>query len=248
MTVSPHLSPLPGQLLRRHTSGSIAHVSAYVDACYALDPLAVGNEYLSRIATAPTRATDYIVDHDISGRREDSPRLEELLAHRIFISQLDLRLPDSSSLRVVDFQTPLNSKKSDGLGKVDLLGIENGLCVIELKVLRRGNKADTPLSALLESVGYCAVVNSKFERVASELRGRGHDVATRNLATLVLAPDNYWARWDRTRRPHSWRAALRHAADVVGSATGLRVGFGSFRVEELDRSLEGTLDVTDPSA
>jgi hypothetical protein len=209
-----------------------------------IDPEAVSSEYLSRIASAPTRSTNYIVDHDIKARSEGSPRLEELLAHRLFMNQTTLILPDSSTVRVVDFQMPLNARKSDGLGKVDLIGVGDGLSVIELKVLRPGGKADTPLSALLEAVGYCAVVKPNFERVASELGDRGHKVSKRNLAILVLAPEDYWARWDGTRTRQEWRPALGHAAAVVGSATGLRVGFGSFREAELDTRLY----VTDPLA
>jgi hypothetical protein len=233
---------LPGPLLQRHASGPIANVSTYVDTCYLLDPDAISTEYLTRIVCAPTRSRRYIDDHDISRRREDSPRLEELLAHRIFINQRPLILPDSSAVHLIDFQTPLKSRQSDGLGKVDLLAVDDGLCVIELKVLRRRDQADTPLSALLEAVGYCAVVKSNFERIASEVRDKGHDIQTRSLATLVLAPDTYWARWDRTRRRQPWKAALLHAADVVSSATGLRVGFGSFREEDVG----ARLDVTDP--
>jgi hypothetical protein len=219
-------------------------VSAYVDACYLINLEAVSSEYLARVASAPTRSTHYIVDHDIKARSAVSPRLEELLAHRLFMNQTTLILPDSSAIRVVDFQMPLNARKSDGLGKVDLLGVGDGLSVIELKVLRPGGKADTPLSALLESVGYCAVVKGNFERVASELGDRGHEVSTANLTSLVLAPEDYWCRWERTRKRQEWRPALGHAAAVVASATGLRVGFGSFREEEMDT----TLEVIDPLA
>jgi hypothetical protein len=234
---------MTGDLLRRHKSGPVAQVSGYVDACYSLDAVTIRDEYRSRVESAPTRTQPYIVDHDISGRTSESTRLEELLAHRMFLEQTALLIAGWPPVRIVDFQTPLKAKQSDPYGKVDLLGVGDELTLIELKVLRGERDADTPLNALLEAVGYCAVVEANRIQIVDELRDRGYTVSSGGLAALVLAPEDCWARWDRTRTKPPWRDALNKAADVVTEATGLRVGFGSFDVSQVG----ATLDVTDPT-
>ena len=229
-------------LLRRHRSGRIAQISGYVEECYSLDSNRVRTEYRSLIVSAPTRTQPYIVDHDISGRSTESNRLEELLAHSMFVKQTVLLVPNWPPLQVVDFQTPLKAKKGNKHGKIDLLAAGDGLCVVELKVLRKNDTADTPLNALLEAVGYCAVVEANKNRIVDELTATGHRVSSNDLYALVLAPDDYWARWDR--RDEAWRGGLLHCADVIGAATGLRVEYGSFDAPEVGASLV----VIDPTA
>ena len=157
-------------MLQRHTSGPVAQVSGYVDASFALDRDVIAEEYHNTIRSAPTRSSSYIVDHDISGRSVRSNRREELLAHRIYEAGASLSFPGWLLIDVVDFQTPLNARRGDGLGKVDLLGVGGGFCVIELKALNRSGSVDTPLNALLEAVGYCAVIKANASLVETELR------------------------------------------------------------------------------
>ena len=71
------------------------------------------------------------------------------LAHRMFLAGSTISFRDWNPVKIVEFQTPLNAVQGDGMGKVDLLGYGQGLCVIELKVLG----GDTPLNALLEATG-----------------------------------------------------------------------------------------------
>ena len=224
-----------GSSPRRHTSGPIARVSGYVAECLALDADEVAAEHRDRVASAPTRSSSYVVDHNISGRAEVSGRGEELLAHRIFELGATLHLQGWEPVTVVDFQMPLNSMRSDRLGKVDLLGAGSGLCVIELKV--PGASSDTPLSALLEGVGYAAVVEANATLIVDELRSRGHRAEESAGSVLVLGPKDYWARWDRTRTTADWRRALRVAGATLSKATGLRVGFGSFDLAGIGPSL-----------
>ena len=222
-------------LLIRHVTGSASQVSGYVAACHALDAVDIAAEYRDRVASAPTRSSPYIVDHNISNRSEVSSRREELLAHRMFELGTTLGLPGWEPTRIVDFQVPLNAKRSDGLEKVDLLGVGEGLCVIELKV--DGSGPDTPLNALLEGVGYAAVVEANVTRIVGEVQARGHGVDVAQGSVLVLGPEDYWARWDRTRIPVDWRGALRVAGTTVSSATGLRIGFGSFDAGQVGPSM-----------
>ena len=72
-------------MLRRHSAGPVYQVSGYVGACHALVPDYIATEYRERIASAPTRSSGYIAEHDTSGRKAGSRRSEELLAHRMFL-------------------------------------------------------------------------------------------------------------------------------------------------------------------
>ena len=189
-----------------------------------------------RFATAPTRSSGYLVEHDTSGRKPDSRRREELLAHRMFVMRSTISFRDWSPIEIVDFQTPLNAVRPDGLGKVDLLGSGTGLCVMELKVVG----GDTPLNALLEATGYSAVVPRNASAIKDELLAAGHVVGTGPPSVLVLGPKDYWRRWDRTRARDDWRAALACVAAKVTDATELDVGFGSFDVESIGPSITVT--------
>ena len=223
-----------GSMLRRHSTGPVYRVSDYVGACYALEVESIAAEYRERVAAAPSRSSGYIVEHDASGRKPGSRRNEELLAHRLMGSTISFR--DWHPVEIVDFQTPLNAVRGDGLGKVDLLGSGSGLCVIELKVVG----GDTPLNALLEAVGYCATVTRNASMIEDELRAAGHHVKTGRLSVLVLAPNDYWQRWDRMRSKADWRAGLGVAASTVLEATALDIGFGWFNLDEIGPSITAT--------
>ena len=112
--------------------------------------------------------------------------------------------------------------------------------MIELKVVG----GDTPLNALLEAVGYCATVTSNTSTIEDEIRDAGHPVRAGRLSALVLAPTDYWERWDRTRSRADWRNALGVAASTVSEATKLDIGFGSFDPQEIGPSITAT-DVLD---
>ena len=203
---------------------------------YALDPDSIATEYRARVVSAPTRLSDYIVEHDTSGRKFETGRNEELLAHRMFLAGSTISFRDWNPVKIVDFQTPLNAVQGDGLGKVDLLGSGRGMCVIELKVVG----GDNPLNALLEAVGYCAAVTRHASTIKDELRAAGHHVRTGWLSALVLAPTDYWERWDRTRSKADWRTALGVAASTVSEATKLDIGFGSFNLDDLGPLITAT--------
>ena len=121
-------------------------------------------------------SSDYIVEHDTSGRKARvTGRNEELLAHRMFLAGSTISFRDWYPVKIVDFQTPLNAVQGDGLGKVDLLGSGRGMCVIDLKVVG----GDTPLNALLEAVGYCADCNPpRIDDRRMSFGHAGHHVRT----------------------------------------------------------------------
>lgn len=164
------------------------------------------------------------------------------MAFEIYAAGAVLRFPGWGPVEVADFQMPLNRVRSDRLGKVDLVGVGQGLWVVELKVLRKRGDGDTPLAAVLEAVGYCAVVEHNLSAIKQEVEDRsGRAVEEGGLSALVLAPEDYWRRWDRTRTPQDWRSGLRVAASVLSEATGLAIGFGSFR----EADIGGSIPVTD---
>ena len=228
-------------MLRRHSSGPVNQVNGYVGECLLLNPTLVAEEYRRRVASAPTRSSRYIVEHDTSGRKAGSGRREELLAHRMFEAGSKLRFSDWEPISVVDFQTPLKAVQSDRLGKVDLLGVGRGLCVIELKVLNSSGTSDTPLNALLEAVGYCAVIEANAAVIKDELDTAGRPVGSGPVSALVLAPIEYWERWDHTRAIVDWRSALRTAASTLSAATRLDIGLGLFD----SLKISSTIDVED---
>lgn len=214
-------------ILRRHSSGPFNQVSGYVAACFDLDGEAIAADFRTLSASAPTRSKN-IVEHNIAGRTAASNRREELLAHRLYEAGATLRVPGWGPMKIVDFQMPLNAARGDGLGKVDLLGAGDGLCIIELKVPSASGSSDTPLNALLEAVGYCAVVQPNSAAIRAELGPLGVEVVGSTVRALVLGPTDYWQRWDRTRQRVDWRMGLAAAAATVMTATGLEVRFGSF--------------------
>jgi hypothetical protein len=213
-------------ILRRHSSGPFNQVSGYIAASRELDAEAIAADFRTLATSAPTRSRN-IVAHNIGSRKVASNRREERLAHRLYEVGARLRVPGWEPMRIVDFQMPLNAARGDGLGKVDLLGAGDGLCVIELKVASGRGNSDTPLNALLEAVGYTAVVRHNEAAIRTELGLLGVDVVGSSVSALVLGPPDYWQRWDRTRQRVDWRAALATAAATVTTATGIEVRFGS---------------------
>jgi hypothetical protein len=232
------------RLLKRHDSGPVSDIGGYIDECYSLDGEALRAEYTSLVRSAPTRAEEepYVVEHGTRGRDTKTGDWEKPLARRLYVSRSILVLDTDSQLSVVDYEIPLNSVEADELGEVDLLGVGHGLWVIELKVLRPTNSADTPLNALTEAIGYCAVVQQNKARIESEVRSLGRAVSTGVVSVLVLAPNNYWEFWGTRRDKRPWRPAMAHAAGVITEATEVPIHFGSFD----STTIGPTVPITDP--
>ena len=70
-------------------------------------------------------------------------------------------------MRIVDYQVPLNARQGDGLGKVDLLGVDAAgrICVIELPRDR---------AEAFPQAGDVGVI-SLFRRIQDDMRPRRFD-------------------------------------------------------------------------
>lgn len=131
-------------------------------------------------------------------------------------------LPDGRSLEFRDYQTPLKARRGDRrVGKVDLFAVveERLPCVIELKVARRSG-SDTPLQALLEGLAYCAIVEANADAIATELAGQ-YLLSAPRPTLVVLAPDEYWARYLDHRKAGRWLPAIRDLVSALRDALDL---------------------------
>ena len=93
----------------------------------------------------------YTKSHDGIPGKPDSNRTEELIAMKMF------RQGDIVGLgRVLDYQTPLKNKRSDKVGKIDLLSFENNtLHILELK---EPDSTESMLRCALEGYTYLKTV------------------------------------------------------------------------------------------
>ncbi len=193
-----------------------------------MDFEALRDEYDALRETAPSRheaGLNYLVEHRSVAGATSSNRAEEHLAVDI-LSRSPLATPNGP-MQVVDYQVPLKSRRSDsGIGKIDLLGLSCALVVIELKVLRPSGGADTPVSAALEGLAYCAIVEGNSADIAEELVNRGFPRPRGRPEILVLATHEYWDRWDASRAASGWRDALAGLSDAISRHIGVRLWFG----------------------
>ena len=157
-----------------------------------LDAEHLAEGYRQLLAIAPRRVQPYysLTRSGLDGA--PTIRLEEYLAAALWRGR-EIALPDGVRLRLLDYQTPLKSRRADnGVGKVDLLGVdEKGtLAVIELKV--RGGSEDRRIG-LLEGLIYAAVVEANVAKIADEFgRALGAKISPVRPKVLVVAPAKYW--------------------------------------------------------
>lgn len=120
-------------------------------------------------------------------------RFEERLAMALF-NQRKIAFENGSVLRILDYQFPLKFIRSNhGIGKVDLLGLneEGRLAIVELKVA--GNREDRRV-ALVEGLIYAAIVEANLKEIAAEVTAlHGYYVETARPAIFLLAPAGFWS-------------------------------------------------------
>ncbi len=106
-------------------------------------------------------------------------------------------LPDMGRLRLLDYQVPLYAQQKDEIGEVDLLGVTSSgqLAVIELKV-NREKGGDSPPAALMQGLGYAAIIEANQAEIAQEAKRRfDAEVSEQPPIVKVLAPKAWWLRW-----------------------------------------------------
>ena len=119
------------------------------------------------------------------------------------------------------------------IGKVDLLGTtgQGRLLVIELKVKHDGanNRGDTPAAALLQGLGYAAIVQSNHESIAREIK-QNFDCSIQDEPPVVqvLAPEDWWQAWmglegSTRRKAGNWEEAFKRLVIDMEEHIGIRV-------------------------
>ena len=195
---------------------SITATSLWVDAAASLeaaDLLVAYNDLKGRAPIRGRRQKPYFVGHTgIPSSGAATNRNEEHLAIALFNDQPQWHLGETGHLDLIDYQVPLKARRDDrGVGKVDLFAVssDDAPVVIELKVVRPGGSADTPLHALIEALGYSAIVERNHASINSELSGMYRRRLTADRPWVVVAaPDDYWAVWDMHPSTSRWRDAM----------------------------------------
>ena len=167
--------------------------------------------------------------------------------------EMPLTIADGAEFFLRDYQFPLKARRDDkGIGKVDLLGTtrQGRLLVIELKVKGDGvnKRRDTPAAAMLQGLGYAAIVQSNHESIASEMKQK-FDCSILNEPPIVqvLAPEDWWQAWmgleGSTRRAAgNWELAfvklskdIRERIGIIVECAALDFRRGQVSFDDKDR-------------
>ncbi|MBQ9608892.1 MAG: hypothetical protein IJV15_05535 [Lachnospiraceae bacterium] len=102
-----------------------------------------------------TRSSSYDQNHE-GTYKEGTGRDEEVIAIKMFL-QSNVGAPYDYIGKIIDYQTPLKSKKSDVAGKIDLLSYDGHILrVLELK---KASSDETMLRCVLEGYTYLCTVD-----------------------------------------------------------------------------------------
>jgi len=105
-----------------------------------------------------TRKSSYKTQSHLGEYSETSNRKEEVTAIKMYLQSQKSGVYDYIG-RIIDYQTPLKSKRGDVAGKIDLLSYDgNTLRLLELK---KSDSTETMLRCVLEGFTYLCTVNQK---------------------------------------------------------------------------------------
>lgn len=198
---------------------------------------------------APQRENAYFVDthNGITSSGSSSNRKEEHLAIALFNesrAKKVFKLPDGRVLEFIDYQTPLKAKQRDkGIGKVDLFGVLDNTIptVIELKIEgQQGSQADTPLRALLEGLAYCAIIEKNLPKISIEASHKFNKRFNKELALVVLAPDEYWKRYLQNKSAGKWFPEIKKLTEALKDALNIDIILLAMKDSEFKMGLDGT--------
>ena len=218
---------------------NVNNISTFVHEAGRIDPDVLAEEYNKVRRLAPQRHKArrkklfYLVDHKGSDKSAyPDPSSERRLAFNLWKDARSgklLELPSGEVLEILDYETPLAmARQSEGVGKIDLFGLidDRLMAVIELKILRKGRKADTPLYAFLEALAYCAIVEKNASEIACEVDNmfkKTVDVGPLNL--VVMAPEDYWSKFLNHPKAGEWLPILINLASEIENRTGVATHF-----------------------
>lgn len=104
-----------------------------------------------------SRAKSYFVKHEITGRKKETNRKEELIGY--WLSKKKHMFENESV--AIDFQVPLKNKRTDkGIGKIDVLAYNSAENKIYFMELKRPDNKETILRCALEAYAYSKIVDA----------------------------------------------------------------------------------------
>jgi len=215
----------------------VNNITTFMREAKRIDPDVLAAQYFLVRGSAPQRHKRdrkklYLVDHKGSDKPPyANPCSEKHLAFNLWKAARSgklMKLPSGEVLDILDYETPLTARQSEGVGEIDLFGLidDRLMAVIELKILRKGGDADTPLHAFLEALAYCAIVEKNASEIACEVDNmfkKTVDVGPPNL--VVMAPENYWLKFLDHRKAGDWLPVLINLASEIENRTGVATHF-----------------------
>ena len=161
---------------------------------------------------------------DFTNRNEEHFAIAIFNAHRP--PRDGVRLPDFRKLQILDYQMPLKARQADlGVGKVDLFGLlsTGEFCVLELK---SAGSHDTPLKAMLEALGYAAIVEANLDCIGQEVQKLfGLPIIQASPIIAIAGPTEYWRTFRANPASRHWERAIAKLAKRVRDHVGIQVLF-----------------------
>lgn len=161
------------------------------------------------------KGQSFLIDRSKGGSampaKSMNPRSEERRIEAFLFARYGLKNPSEPKLpwaTLITYQLPLFDRRDrDGWGHVDLLGVSRtGMpLVIELK---KGSSDETPLRGMIEALANAVAVQENWGSISLEIErlwAREQPDAPQPklanpIAVQLLAPSEYWARWDKRGR------------------------------------------------
>ena len=210
-------------------------LSLFADACDRLNGRELAEAYRAEGVDAPRRWAVGKPYRDPTrngspGTGDSTNRNEEHLAIAIFNAYRPpsdgICLPDSRKLQILDYQMPLKARQADaGVGKVDLFGLlsTGEACIIELKA---AGSRYTPLEAMIEALGYAAIVEANLDCISQEVLAFFKlPLVQAKPIVAVAGPTEYWRTFRDNRASRHWESAIAKLTKRVREHVGIQVLF-----------------------
>lgn len=224
-------------LLHLDKHPNVGKITTFMHEAGRIDPDVLAAQYFLVRRLAPQRHKRdrkklYLVEHEGPDKPPyENPCSEKHLAFNLWKAARYgklMELPSGEVLEILDYETPLSAWQSDGVGEIDLFGLidDSLMAVIELKILRKGGDADTPLHAYLEALAYCAIVEKNASDIACEVDDKFKKTVDAGPPILVvMAPANYWSKFLNNPKAGEWLPILINLASEIENRTGVAAHF-----------------------
>ena len=138
-----------------------------------------------------SRLSSYNINHDGS-YREGTGRDEEIIAIKMFL-QSKQELQYEYIGQIIDYQTPLKSKRSDLAGKIDLLSFDGK--VLRVLELKKPMSEETLLRCVLEAYTYLCTVDKK--KLLGDFELPANTIV--KASPFVFRNGEQWKEWNEHR-------------------------------------------------